>query len=372
VLFLGVGWIGHRTRFLNLRAHSEHDPRIRPVYREITGWSEGGVIERLPLTRGLRGSLRTAWESAPFATVPRPDVIWTSAGDALAPYAWSQVGPLSRPVILDLDWTLSQQESMAVDYYGRPPRTGLSLALRRARHALARRCVTVFTPWSRWAADGLRAEGVPEERIAIIPPGVDIALWRRLQRRHPREGPLRLLFVGGDLERKGGHKLMNVFRQKFASRCTLDIVTRAPVSALPGVRIHRLEPNSTGLRALYANADLFVMPSLAETFGIATIEAMAAGLPVIVGDIGAAREIVDDGVTGWLIGQTPAALANALERACIQRSGLPGMGARGAEVAAERFDGARNDARIVELVVELSAVSSNSAFRLARGSRSAL
>lgn len=311
-------------------------------------------------------------EAAPFAALPRPDVIWTSAGDALAPYAWSQVGPLARPVILDLDWTLSQQESMAGPYYRRRRRTGLGLALRRARHAIARGAVTMFTPWSRWAADGLRAEGVPEQRIEVIPPGVDVGLWRRPPRPSAEVGPLRLLFVGGDLERKGGRMLIDVFQQRFATRCSLDVVTRAAVSAAPGVRFHRLEANSPELRALYASADLFVMPSSAETFGIATVEAMAAGLPVIVGDTGAAREIVDDNLTGWVIRPTSETLEDALERALAQRPRLEAMGTRAAEVAARRFDGARNDARIVELAVELAAARTGAHRRLARGGRSAL
>jgi glycosyltransferase involved in cell wall biosynthesis len=312
------------------------------------------------------------WETAPFAALPRPDVIWTSAGDALAAYAWAQVGPFARPVILDLDWTLSQQESMAGPYYRRKPRTGVGLALRRARHAIARGAVTMYTPWSRWAADGLRAEGVPDQRIEVIPPGVDVGFWRRPPVPPRGPGPLRLLFVGGDLDRKGGRMLTEVFQQRFAGRCTLDVVTRAAVSTAPGVRVHRLQANSPELRALYATAELFVMPSSAETFGIATVEAMAAGLPVIVGDTGAAREIVDENLTGWLVQPTPANLADALERAFAQRPRLQAMGARAAEVVARRFDGARNDARIVELAVELAAARSGAHPRLARGGRSAV
>ncbi|MDQ3699668.1 MAG: hypothetical protein M3442_01970, partial [Chloroflexota bacterium] len=41
VLFLGSGYAGHKTRYLNLQAHSRHDPRIRPTFRCVTGWEEG-------------------------------------------------------------------------------------------------------------------------------------------------------------------------------------------------------------------------------------------------------------------------------------------------------------------------------------------
>jgi glycosyltransferase involved in cell wall biosynthesis len=106
------------------------------------------------------------------------------------------------------------------------------------------------------------------------------------------------------------------------------------------------------LRDLYRNADLFVLPTRAECFGIAAVEAMASGLPVIFGDVGAARDIVDDGETGWLIEPTAEALARALEYALDRREQLPHMGRRAREVAEERFDGARNDARLVDLLLD--------------------
>lgn len=280
-------------------------------------------------------------------------MIWSSVREAVTPYLWAQLGGLRRPLVLDFDWTLEQQEALAPIYSGRPSKRGIRLAIARLQERALWRSVTIFAPWSQWAADSLRRQGVAEDRIRVIPPGVDVEEWqpRREARRNNRER-LRLLFVGGDFVRKGGDILLDVFRTRFADRCELDVVTREALEPPPGVRVHRAEPNSPLLKELYAQADIFVLPTRAECFGIATVEAMASGLPVIAGDVGAAREIVDDGETGWLIEPTPDGLAPALEDALRRRESLPAMGRQARLVAEERFDGRANDRAVVDVLLE--------------------
>src|SRR5690606_4071958 len=118
----------------------------------------------------------------------RPDVIWTAAGADLAPYMWAQAGPLRRPLVLDLDWTVDLRESLAPAYFGRAPRTGAALGWARLREAAVWRATTVFTPWSEWAAGALRARGVQDSRIRVMPPGVDVEWWRPPDCRPPLEG----------------------------------------------------------------------------------------------------------------------------------------------------------------------------------------
>ena len=94
VLFLGSTYAGHATRFANLRRHAQDDPRIRPLFRAISGWNERGLLERTPLVpAGLKGRARAVFEARPMAMLPRPDVIWTSGGEELAVYAPLQRGP---------------------------------------------------------------------------------------------------------------------------------------------------------------------------------------------------------------------------------------------------------------------------------------
>jgi Glycosyltransferase len=67
--------------------------------------------------------------------------------------------------------------------------------------------------------------------------------------------------------------------------------------------------------ALMSGWDIYVQPSLAEGFGIAAVEAMASGLPVVATNVGGLSEIVVDGETGILVpARDPAALAKSIER----------------------------------------------------------
>jgi glycosyltransferase involved in cell wall biosynthesis len=353
VLFLGLNYAGHQTRFANLQAHTTDDPRIRPSYRCVTGWKPDGLIERLPVVpAGVKGHARALLEAAPLAMLPRPDVIWNTTVEIATPYLWSQLGSLKRPLVQDLDCTYDQLEDLAPVYFGRASRPGLLRTLARLRERALWRSVSVFTPWSRWAADGLRRQGIAEDRIRVLPPGIDLDAWHLgPERGVAPQQRLRLLFVGGDFDRKGGQILLDVFRDRFSDRCDLDIVTRDAVPTVAGARVHRAEANSPLLRSLYATADLFVLPTRAECFGIAAVEALASGLPVILGNSGGTPDIVDDGETGWLVEPTRDHLAQVLEHALAQRDTLPSMGRRARHVAEERFDGKRNDARVVDLLV---------------------
>ena len=120
---------------------------------------------------------------------------------------------------------------------------------------------------------------------------------------------------------------------------------RARALGLDGnVRFHGLRTRAQ-VAARMAEADLFVLPSRVETFGMTLAEALAAGLPVVASDVGIAGEVVDEG-TGVLVPPgDAAALAAGIDRALDGLGGFdPGRGAAvvrsryGPDAVAEAWD----------------------------------
>jgi glycosyltransferase involved in cell wall biosynthesis len=155
----------------------------------------------------------------------------------------------------------------------------------------------------------LAARGVEEGKIAVVPYGFDPA--PAMPERGDAHTP-RVLFVGGCSLRKGIPYLVDAFRALDA-QATLRLVGR-PNDAL-FERIGGLPPNvvATGprsgaaLAAEYASADIFVLPSVEDGYGLVTNEAMSAGLPVIVSNHAGSAEVVRDGENGFVVPARDAA-----------------------------------------------------------------
>lgn len=155
------------------------------------------------------------------------------------------------------------------------------------------------------------ARGVPASKIAVVPYGIDPA--PAPQARPVRKVP-RALFVGGCSVRKGVPYLVEAFR-KLDVAAELRLVGRRNDALF--ARIGGLPPNvqaagpKTGIDLAheYASADVFVLPSVEDGWGLVTNEAMNAGLPVVVTENCGSAEIVEDGVNGFVV---PARDADAL------------------------------------------------------------
>ena len=95
------------------------------------------------------------------------------------------------------------------------------------------------------------------------------------------------------------------------------------------------------LPGYYACADVFVLPSWGEPWGLVLNEAMAAGLPVIATDqVGASVDLIRDGVNGYVLpARDPAALARALHQVLADPSRAAQMGQQSAQmIAPVNFD----------------------------------
>lgn len=175
-----------------------------------------------------------------------------------------------------------------------------SAAIRRRERELFKAAARLL-PWSRLAEHSLIGDyGISARRICRLPPSVELPPATRPERA-PRRLP-QILFMGGDFRRKGGPLLLECFRKHLAGTCELHIVTESDVAPEDGVIVHRgVKAGSDTWRERWEQADLFVLPSRLETFGIVLVEALAFGVPAVATDVGAAREILADGRAGWLL-----------------------------------------------------------------------
>ncbi|MEZ5229375.1 MAG: glycosyltransferase [Acidimicrobiales bacterium] len=146
----------------------------------------------------------------------------------------SQLGRL--PLVVSIDATPLQIDQMDGYEHSAGPAT-----LERFKHLVVRRCfdraVHVLAV-SDWAKTGLvDGYGVPEDKITTIPFGVQIDRFVRPEgRQRNRSDVTRLLFVGGEFDRKGGPLLLSVFDElRSRHRIELDIVTDDAISVPPGV-----------------------------------------------------------------------------------------------------------------------------------------
>jgi glycosyltransferase involved in cell wall biosynthesis len=158
---------------------------------------------------------------------------------------------------------------------------------------------------SSFVRDSFVAEGVPTEKLVVIPYGADTRLFEPIEHQEPSSEGLRLLFVGQIGQRKGISYLLDAARQAAAQGDTLTLVGQIQGSgqALMPYRDHFCHiphvPRAE-LREIYRRADVFVFPTLVEGMGIVVLEAMASGLPVITTPNGPG-DIVRDGVDGFLV-----------------------------------------------------------------------
>jgi glycosyltransferase involved in cell wall biosynthesis len=220
------------------------------------------------------------------------------------------------PSIVSIDCT---QTCVLQDATSALERWSLQFNVRRDGEILRRAAAIVST--SRWTERDLRRL-YPDCRapIHVLPNPVSLDLfdtaWPDERRARTAARP-QCLFMGGDFPRKGGYDLLAAWEAgRFAGRADLTIVTEWPIDRLPpGVRQQRgVRAQTPDWTAAWRSADLFVMPTRNEAFGLVYQEAAAAGLPAIGSRLNAVPEIIDDGVTGLLVkpGDT-AALVHALD-----------------------------------------------------------
>ncbi len=188
-------------------------------------------------------------------------------------------------------------------------------------------------PRRKWVAYPAADRFAPR---GVLPVAEETVLARAQQ-----PGPLRVLFVGNLIRRKGLPTLLKALARVSPETAVLDVVGREDVEPAYARQMHALADrlglaqrvrfhgyqDDDGLASLLRQAHVLAVPSEYEGFGIVYLEGMAFGLPALAGNRGAAHEIITPGENGDLLPpHDPAPWAAALARLHLDRGLLARMG----------------------------------------------
>lgn len=352
--------LGHRTHALNLQANVPKDTSVHALWGLITHQTTG-LTAKLPLYNRywtLEAGLLARRTIRQMQQQTKVDALFfhTQVTAVLATNWLKRI-----PSIISLDATPIQYDALGAYYEHRRAPAWIEQqkwrlnynCLHAAHHLVA---------WSHWAKQGLiDGYGLPSTKVTVIPPGISVKEWLR-PTPATVSSVVKLLFVGGNLKRKGGLLLLAAFRalraetQAGQPTVELHMVTREAVAPEPGLFVYeQMEPNSAALRALFQQCDIFCLPTYGDCLPIALIEACAAGLPAITTRVGGTAEVVTDGENGFLLNVgDEAGLVQAL-RTLIQQPALRlDQSAAATMTARRRFDAEQTTVQLLALLKSIS------------------
>lgn len=193
--------------------------------------------------------------------------------------------------------------------------------------------------FSNWAREIYIQHGIARGKVDVIYPGFDVPAVPK----HKAEGEtINFLFIGREFARKGGPLVVEAFERlkQQNENVSLTVVTgdTDQVKRADGINVLPFMDRAKLYEDVYPAADVFVMPTEAEGWGFTNAEAMSFALPVISTNISAIPEIVEQGVTGFLIQPGDAdALVGAMSQLTQSRDLREEMGSRGRDYFIAHF-----------------------------------
>jgi len=290
--------LGHVTHTKNLQQHVPNDPEIRAAWG-LVPFDTPGLGGHLPVFKSnwtVRAGLRARQALARLSREGRLDALFFHTQ---LPALFSRDYMQRIPSIVSLDATPLQYDRLGQFYQhesGPEWLEGMKWRLNRDCYRAARHLVT----WSAWTKQGLVDEyEVESDKVTVVPPGVTVQDWVRPMPRQRHSGPVKILFVGGNLERKGGLLLIQALRALRHMGVELHLATLDKVPAEPGLFVYNsMKPNSPELKALYHSCDIFALPTYGDCLPMVLSEAGAAGMAVVSTQLAAIPEVVRDNNTG--------------------------------------------------------------------------
>lgn len=254
------------------------------------------------------------------ARTARYDLIHTATPGSMGMNALAAAVLTGTPLIGAYHTDLPKYFAPRVERFFAPLLGRRAVRLQRASESVAwmymkayyNRCAKVLAP-SRHTLCELSSRLKTE--TGIFSRGVDAATFNPSHREGSNGVPA-CLYVGRVSVEKRLDLLQKIFRRR--DNATLTIVGDGPYRRklqreLPQAVFTGAVHDVNVLKKLYASADIFVFPSETETFGQVLMEAAAAGLPRIVSDKGASKELVRHGVDGF-VAKDETEFAGCLER----------------------------------------------------------
>ena len=170
---------------------------------------------------------------------------------------------------------------------------------------------------SEWSLEALVLQGVPREKIIVVPLAIDLKQDGLPPPKNP-DGKLKVLWLGSIILRKGIQYLVEAAR--LLQQQNIEFLLAGPLGVSPHA-VRSFPPNMKllgritrdQLGEIYRQAHVFVLPTISDGFAITQLEAMAHGLPVVTTPN--CGRVVTDGLDGFIVpARDSQALADALAK----------------------------------------------------------
>jgi len=174
----------------------------------------------------------------------------------------------------------------------------------------------------------LKLYNIPESNIHVVHPGVSLDRFKGLERAWCRqdicqkhrlsEDSILVLFVGMNFEIKGLDLVLKAAAE-LKGREERSKALKVLVVGKGNIRKYKAMANSLGMEdhvifagvtsqveKYYMGSDIFILPSRYDAFPLVTLEAMAAGLPVIISEHVGSKDVIENGTNGFVVGPDPS------------------------------------------------------------------
>lgn len=191
---------------------------------------------------------------------------------------------------------------------------------------------------SKFVKDSLTYSGVKQESVFICPYGANYSSIN-VPKKYYTDRPLQIVYVGNVTEMKGIYYLLEATQKIDKKKATFTIVGNYDKDdvhfskyidsvSFTGLILH------SEVEKVLKNADLFVFPSLGDSFGLAVLEALSCGLPCIVSEYTGAKDIITDYENGFVVkAQSVDAIVEKIDWCVTHKDKLQKMSENAIEVA---------------------------------------